>query len=161
MEHRTPRIVTTLAAVAAALTLTACGGGGGEETPDPVVLLSESEAVVRLTKIVERSDAFSIPALHLDYSASIGDSSAIETRRSNSVSCSGTSCNVAAEDGGMEATAVQDLIDLSASIDQTKVSLGLREGFDTIANASKFDVSGLTLHDTFTVAPHAATAFGV
>ena len=78
MEHRTPRIVTTLAAVAVALTLTACGGGGGEETPDPVVLLSESEAVVRLTKIVERSDAFNIPALHLDYSLAIGDSDAIE-----------------------------------------------------------------------------------
>ena len=98
--------------------------------------------------------------LHLDYSASIGDSSAIETRRSNSVSCSGTSCNVTAEDGGMEATAVQDLIDLSASIDQTEVSLGSRGGFDTIAIASEFDVSGLIFDDTFTVTPPTATPTG-
>ena len=55
---------------------------------------------------------------------------------------------------------MQDLIDLSASIDQTEVSLGSRGGFDTIAIASEFDVSGLIFDDTFTVTPPTATAYG-
>ena len=158
MEHRTPRIVTTLAAVAAALTLTACGGGGGD-SPDPVDLLL-APRVVRLKKIIERSDTFNIPALHLDYSASIGSTSAIERRLSNDVSCTGASCDIETEDGGMETTAVQDLIDLSVNVDTTEISLGSRDGFDTIAIASEFDVSSSILDDTFTVTPPTATAFG-
>ena len=140
--------------------LTACGGGGDEETPDPVVLLSESKAFARLTKTVERSDAFTIPALHFDYSLVIGDSDAIEERMSNDVACMGTSCDVTAESGAMQSTAVQDLIDLTASIDQAKVSLGSRDGFDTIAIVSEFDVSNIILDEAFTATPPIATAFG-
>ena len=160
MKHRTPRIVAILAAVGAALILTACGGGGDEETPDPVVLLSETESFVRLTKIVERSDAFSIPALHFDYTVSIGDSDLIEERATSDVACMGTSCDVTAESGEMQSTAVQDLINLTASIDEAQVTLGSRDGFDTIAIESEFDVSRVILDDAFTATPPAATAFG-
>ena len=159
MKHRTPRIVTSLAAVAAALTLTACGGGGGD-SPDPVDLLL-APRVVRLKKIIERSDTFSIAAVHFDYSVSIGNADAIANRLSNNASCTRASCDVEAEDGGMETTAVQDLIDLSVNVDTTEISLGSRGGFDTIAIASEFDVSGLILDDTATFTPPIATAFGV
>ena len=98
MKHRTPRIVTSLAAVAAALTLTACGGGGGD-SPDPVDLLL-APRVVRLKKIIERSDTFSIAAVHFDYSAPSGNT-AIANRLSNNASCARASCDVEAEDGGM------------------------------------------------------------
>ena len=158
MKHRTPRIVTSLAAVAAALTLTACGGGGGD-SPDPVDLLL-APRVVRLKQIIERSDTFSIPAVHFDYSVSIGGTSVIENRRSNNVSCTGSSCDIEAEDGGMETTVVQDLIDLSVDVDTTEISLGSRGGFDTIAIASEFDVSSSILDDTFAVTPPTATAVG-
>ena len=157
MKHRTPRIVTSLAAVAAALTLTACGGGG--DSPDPVDLLL-APRVVRLKKIIERSDTFSIPAVHFDYSVSIGTADAIENRLSNNTSCTRAGCDVEAEDGGMETTVVQDLIDLSVNVDTTEISLGSRGGFDTIAIASEFDVSGLILDDTATFTPPTATAFG-
>ena len=158
MKHRTPRIATSLAAVAAALTLTACGGGGGD-SPDPVDLLL-APRVVRLKKIIERSDTFSIPAVHFDYSVSIGNADAIANRLSNNASCTRASCDVEAEDGGMETTVVQDLIDLSVNVDTTEISLGSRGGFDTIAIASEFDVSGLILDDTATFTPPTATAFG-
>ena len=158
MKHRTRRIATSLAAVAAALTLTACGGGGGD-SPDPVDLLL-APRVVRLKKIIERSNTFSIPAVHFDYSASIGTADAIENRLSNNASCTRASCDVEAEDGGMETTVVQDLIDLSVNVDMTEISLGSRGGFDTIAIASEFDVSGLILDDTATFTPPTATAFG-
>ena len=158
MKHRTPRIVTSLAAVAAALTLTACGGGGGD-SPDPVDLLL-APRVVRLKKIIERSDTFSIPAVHFDYSVSIGTADAIANRLSTNASCTRAGCDVEAEDGGMETTVVQDLIDLSVNVDTTEISLGSRGGFDTIAIASEFDVSGLILDDTFTVTPPTATAYG-
>ena len=69
--------------------------------------------IVRLKKIIERSDTLSIPALNLDYSASIGSASAIEKRLSNSASCTGSNCDIETEAGGMETTVVQDLIDLS------------------------------------------------
>ena len=95
MKHRTPRIATSLAAVAAALTLTACGGGGGD-SPDPVDLLL-APRVVRLKKIIERSDTFSIPAVHFDYSVSIGDADTIESRLSNNASCTRAGCDVEAE----------------------------------------------------------------
>ena len=158
MKHRTPRIATSLAAVAAALTLTACGGGGGD-SPDPVDLLL-APRVVRLKKIIERSDTFSIPAVHFDYSVSIGNADAIANRLSNNTSCTRAGCDVEAEDGGMETTVVQDLIDLSVNVDTTEISLGSRGGFDTIAIASEFDVSGLILDDTATFTPPTATAFG-
>ena len=87
-------------------------GSGGDESPDPADLLL-APRVVRLKKIIERSDTFSIPALNLDYSASIGSASAIEKRLSNSASCTGSNCDIETEDGGMETTVVQDLIDLS------------------------------------------------
>ena len=158
MKHRTPRIMTSLAAVAAALTLTACGGGGGD-SPDPVDLLL-APRVVRLKQIIERSDTFSIPAVHFDYSVSIGTADAIANRLSNNASCTRAGCDVEAEDGGMETTVVQDLIDLSVNVDTTEISLGSRGGFDTIAIASEFDVSGLILDDTATFTPPTATAFG-
>ena len=158
MKQRTPRIVTSLAAVAAALTLAACGGGGGD-SPDPVDLLL-APRVVRLKKIIERSNTFSIPAVHFDYSVSIGNADAIANRLSNNASCTRASCDVEAEDGGMETTVVQDLIDLSVNVDTTEISLGSRGGFDTIAIASEFDVSGLILDDTATFTPPTATAFG-
>ena len=60
----------------------------------------------------------------------------------------------------MQSTAVQDLIDLTASIDQAQVSLGSRDGFDTIAIESEFDVSNIILDDAFTATPPTATAFG-
>ena len=151
-----------LAAVGAALTLTACGGGGDEETPDPVVLLSETESIVRLTKIVERSDAFNIPALHFDfdYTLAIAGSDPKENSGANDVACMGTNCDVTAVRGGMESAAVQDLIDLTVSIDQAQVSLGSRDGFDTIAIDSEFDVSSIVLDEGFTATPPTATAFG-
>ena len=158
MKHRTPRIVTSLAAVAAALTLTACGGGGGD-SPDPVDLLL-APRVVRLKKIIERSNTFSIPAVHFDYSVSIGTVDEIVNRLSNNASCTRASCDVEAEDGGMETTVVQDLIDLSVNVDTTEISLGSRGGFDTIAIASEFDISGLILDDTAAFTPPTATAFG-
>ena len=52
------------------------------------------------------------------------------------------------------------MIDLSVNVDTTEISLGSRGGFDTIAIASEFDVSGLILDDTATFTPPTATAFG-
>ena len=162
MKHRTPRIVALLAAVGAAFIMTACGGGGDEETPDPVVLLSETESFVRLTKIVERSDAFNIPALHFDfdYTLAIDNSNPQEESGPNDVTCMGNNCDVTAVRGGMQSAAVQDLIDLTGSIDQVQVSLGSRDGFDTIAVDSELDVSNIVLDEGFTATPPTATAFG-
>ena len=160
MKHRTRRIVISIATVAVTLMLTACGGGGGE-SPDPVDLLL-APRVVRLKKIIERSDTFSIPAMHFDYSASIGNAdTTIENRLSNNAVCTGASCDIEAEDGGMEPVSVQDIVDLSVAVDTTEISLGSRGGFDTIAIASEFDVSGLILDDTATFTTPTATAFGV
>ena len=83
-------------------------GSGGDESPDPADLLL-APRVVRLKKIIERSDTLSIPALNLDYSASIGNANEIANRLSNNASCTRASCDVEAEDGGMETTVVQDL----------------------------------------------------
>ena len=71
MKHHAARIATFAVAAAAVLTLTACGGGGGD-SPDPIDLLLHPR-VVRLKKIVERSDTLLTPGLHLSYTISVGN----------------------------------------------------------------------------------------
>ena len=161
MKLHAARIATFAVAAAAVLTLTACGGGGGGggDSPDPVDLLLDPR-VIKLGRIIERSDTLATPGLHLDYSVSIGSADAIENRLSQSASCTGANCDIETEGGGSETTDVQDLIDLSVNVGTTEISLGSRGGFDTIVIASDFDVSGFILDDAATLTPPTATNFG-
>ena len=147
MKHHAARIAACIAVVAVALTLTACGGGGGD-SPDPVDLLLDPR-VIRLGRIIERSDSLITPGLHLkyEYSLSIGNADPIKEEGEvfQNVRCDEADCTIQGEDEGgtmvdLQDLDLQDLIDLSVELGSADVSLGSRGGFDTITISSDLDV---------------------
>lgn len=137
------------------LSLAACGGGGGTSatlTDTEREQIASDPRVVRLGSILERADTLLVPTLHLRYSLSaqgqtVSDSLALIT------GCHGTRCVV--EDGS-EIT-LQDLIDPATDIDLTEVSIGSREGFDTVTARGGFEVTENIPEGTITSAPTAAS----
>ena len=160
MKHYAARIVTFLAVAAGSMTLAACGGGG-DDSPDPIDLLREPE-VIRLGLIIEQADTLITPGLHIDYSVSIGSADPIENSEILDAACADAAiCNIDTENEETETTSVEDLIDLSIDVGATEITLGSRDGFDTIDITSQFDVSDLILNDAATLRAPTATTFGI
>ena len=143
MKHDAARIATFVAVAAVALALMACGGGG-DDSPDPVDLLLDPN-VIRLGRIIERSDTLITPGLHLkyEYSLPIEGPDPIEKGQSlfQSASCEGDGCTIEGVDADDTMVELQDLIDLSVELGPADVVLGSRGGFDTIDISSDLDVS--------------------
>ena len=162
MKHPAARITTFAALVAATLTLTACGGGG-EESPDPVDLLLD-DRVMRLQRVVERSDSLLVPGLHVGYSVSIGGGEQNETEPFfQGASCSGAArCETeASDDADGTMVTLRDLIDFSTfDLGETQVVLDTRGGFDTVDISSGIDISRSILDDVVNVTPPNARSFG-
>ena len=124
-------------AIAAALACTmttvlaACGGGDG-----PTINQSELEQVrqdprvVRLGGIIERANTLVIPAAYYDFTLTaqgLTEHVFLPMRGS----CRGTSCTLR---GGGEsiATTLDDLLNPTSETDVTGITLGSRQGFDTV-----------------------------
>ena len=164
MKHPAIRTAAIAVAAAIALTLTACSsGGGGDDSPDPVDLLL-NPSIVRLKRIVERSDSLITPGLHISYSISVGDADELEEETFQNAECTGANCTIdnadpADMDGSM--VALQDLIDLTVDLGPADVILGVSGGFDTIVIESDLNVSNQILPNAVNVDPPTVSSMGL
>ena len=170
MEPRTLRIA---AVAAATLTLAACGGGGGgsltlTDSKRPAEEHAEGQGgggsptltdskldrsdprVIRLEGILERSDTLLIPGAHLRSSLSV-QGNTVSERFVENVSYAGARC--VGEDGTV--TTVKDLIDPSVDIGlaEAEITVGSRDGFDTLTVRGGFEESNEMPGATITAAP--------
>ena len=162
MTHPAARIATLLAVVATALTLAACSSGGDEETPDPVDLLLDPR-VIRLQRVVERSDNLLVPGLHVGYTLLIDGQRETTDPIFQSATCSGaTQCETEATTNTHATTVtLQDMLDFSTfDLGGVGVTLGERGGLDTVDIVTDIDVTGSILSDAINVTPPAARSFG-
>ena len=144
------KIVWIAASIALTLILAACGGGGSPTISDEERhrLLSDPR-YVRLEGILERADTLLVPSFHLRYSLSAGGET-IKERLIQDMYCAGLRC--LAEDG--TEISVYDLIDPEVDIDLTEISLGSRDGFDTVSARGSFEVTDSVSGVTVTSAPN-------
>ena len=162
MKHDTARIATFVAVAAVALALMACGGGG-DDSPDPVDLLLDPN-VIRLGRIIERSDTLITPGLHLkyEYSLAIGGADPIDEEQEvfEGARCEEDDCTIGGMNGDGTTVELQDLIDLSVELGPADVILGSRGGFDTIDISSDLDISDSIPSDINAVMYPSATSLG-
>ncbi|MCY4497932.1 MAG: hypothetical protein OXC14_11655 [Rhodospirillaceae bacterium] len=140
------------------LALAGCGGGGGTSaalTDAERERIASDPRVVRLGNVLERADTLLVPTLHLRYSLS-AEGHTLSDRQALGTDCSGTRCDVA---DGSEIT-VEDLFDPATEIDLTGVSIGSRDGFDTIAARGGVEITENIPDGTITSAP-TITAYGI
>ena len=142
------RSIAKLAIALFTLSLAAgCGGGGGSSptlSDDELDRINNDPRVIRLERIVERTDTLMTTAVHADATLSVGGETAHEHIVSR-VSCAGTRCT---SDLG-EILTLNNLLNPTIDIDLTAAALTSREGFDAIDTSGRIDLSdtlpGLTL----------------
>lgn len=153
-----------LAATGGLLALAGCGWVGG--TPAALTdaereRIASDPRVVRLGNILGRADTLLVPTLHLRYSLSAGGHT-LSDRQALGTDCGGRRCAV--EDG--DEIAVEDLfdptteIDPAAEIDLTEVSIGSRDGLDTITARARVETAENIPDGTIASAPTIA-AYGI
>ena len=111
--------------------------------------------MVRLGNILGRADTLLVPTLHLRYSLS-AEGHTLSDREALGTDCSGRRCDV--EDGS-EVT-VEDLFDPATEIDLTGVSIGSRDGLDTITARGSVEFTENIPDGTIASAP-TITAYGI
>ncbi|MXW87501.1 MAG: hypothetical protein F4Z55_17050 [Boseongicola sp. SB0667_bin_21] len=126
------RLTFASALTSAMLTvLTACGGGDGAKvSPSEIEQLRKDPRVVRLGGIIERASALVIPAAYYDFTVTAaGQTEHVFLPMSGS--CRRTRCTLR---GGGETitTTLNDLLNPTSGVDVTGITLGSRQGFDTI-----------------------------
>ena len=147
-----------LAAMGGLLALAGCGGVGGTSaalTDAERERIASDPRVVRLGNILEGADTLLVPTLHSRYSLS-AEGHTLSDREALDTDCSGRRCAV--EDGSE--IAVEDLFDPTAEIDLTGVSIGSRDGFDTIAARGSVEIAENIPDGTIASAPTIA-AYGI
>lgn len=147
-----------LAATGGLLALAGCGWVGG--TPAALTdaereRIASDPRVVRLRNILEGADTLLVPTLHSRYSLS-AEGLTLSDRQALATDCSGRRCDV--EDGGE--IAVEDLFDPATEIDLTGVSIGSRDGFDTITARGRVETAENIPGGTIASAPTIA-AYGI
>ena len=140
--------ILALMALGGLLALAGCGREDGAS-------IASDPRVVRLGGILEGADTLLVSTLHSRYSLS-AEGHTLSDREALDTACSGTRCGVA---DGDEIT-VEDLFDPTAEIDLTEVSLGSRDGLDTIAARAGVEITESIPGGTIASAP-AIAAYGI
>lgn len=151
-----------LVVVLLSLFLAACGGGGGGdddevEMPDDEVmpevmpempLAADDPRVEQLRGIVERTEVFLLPAVHVSYSIS-GSSDSV----SQPISCEGTACTTSGVTIDLRDFVAADLIDSDIDISVSEAQLGTRgDGFHTASITGSLAPPQLgVLHSNITI----------
>lgn len=164
MKHPAARTAILLAAVSAALMLAACGSsGGGDDTPDPIDLLLD-DRVIRLQRVVERSEILLMPGVHVGYTFSIGGDEGSETEPFfQPATCTGAERCVTETLDPADASTItlNDLINFSTfELGPAEVVLGSRGGLDTVEITSSVNISGSLPEDIVDLTSPSSTAFG-
>ena len=144
--------------VSAAVTMASCGGGGGDSptlTEGDLSQLRSDPRVVRLERILERSDTLLVPTVHYYYSLK-AEGEAISDREALDMSCARVRCE--GDDGTV--ITVHDLVDPLSETNLTEASIGRQSGFDTLTLRGGFNVSNSITSVTVTSAP-SADSFGI
>ena len=143
------RTLGIAALAAAALALGACGGGGGRMAPPDMRDAITDEEPAALRDILERADTLLFSSQHARYSLS-GGGATLNGAPVEAMECSGGRC--VREDG--TAITVEDLTTAPGfDVRASSPALGERGGFDTVAVAGAFEVTGSVPGVTVTAGP--------
>ena len=132
--------IMRLAALAGAMLLAGClggGGGGGTLSPEDVEKVRSDDRVANtLAGIYERADTLLIPGVYLEFTTTTGGRRGPREDFHFSGTCTGTDCDLSGS-GGQGTIALEELITedvvIPTGIDLTRLELGKRDGFDTLA----------------------------
>ena len=134
------RPIAQIASTFLALSLAAgCGGGGGSSptlSDEELDRLNNDPRIVRLERIVERTDILTTTAAYADATLSVGGETEHE-RIVARMSCAGTRCT--SSQG--EVITLNDLLNPTITTDLTAATLSSRGGFDTIDTTGRIDLS--------------------
>ena len=153
--------IARLAALGGVLVLAGClgGGGGGTVSEEELERVRSDPRIVSVRGILERADTLLIPAVHLELAVSGGEGDERE-RFEFAGDCAATECVL--RGGGDAATitladlTAQDAVDRGAG-EVTRLELGERDGFDTLAIAGGDRISEKLSDETITAQASAAS----
>ena len=155
--------IARFAALAGVLLLAGCGGGGAATvSAEDVERVRSDPRIATVRGIFERADTLLVPAVHLELTAT-ADGTGERERLEFAGDCEATEC-VLSGDGGEGTIALADLITgdvaIPTDIDLTRLELGERDGFDTLAVEGRSRISEKLGDETITAAA-SATSWGV